>query len=598
MHSVTLNILLAFAAQADGIELAANRTDDTQDELVGRLTDHLVDNLFDRVLKTMPSMLRTPGHLPIHPRNSLRPRGSSPSHQYSGSAKTVANLHPGDYASYWAAPTKLGEQPTPPRMYHPLDRLENFQPSGKEHWENKISDAIEQSLYMYHKPTANDQVRAYNALKLRPPAGLDSRSISTSAVKLRPPVDLAQPFLVQEKTREPQDDVKLKQMKDKLEKDFNNPHVLGPPVLPGVRPFAPALRRRGKIPPRIKDAFAKVKDSLQAVGKKIPGDYAALYMVPLLWASYGPLMRGIYGLDQPPEVSALAAVRSLIIAGMFVLIETVQKRKSKQSVSNDGQEGVGTAVDKAKLGKYALLLGVLNFLGTSAQTHSLMTVEATRSAFLVSIKTVLVPIVAAVEGAFSPTPKTWLASLVALTGTSLMLLSKGGSGTLVPSLSFGDLESLFAALNFAIITVVWGKALKTLPAPELLSRKNAIYAGLCLLWAGYDFFIAGKVMWPVEALTNGNVWFGLILSSLLPGFFSGLFQAKAQATIPPHKAQIAYTLTPVFTAIFGLVLLHEKLSPMDALGASMAVGASFLAAEKATKPKDEKKESPTPVPAA
>lgn len=605
MRSFIVNILLASIAQAQAKGLAANLAS--------------------------PSMLVHPGRLSMNPRIRLRtlphPQSmvgdsTSPWAVYRA-VRAARQEPPGATRSHQESPGGARSPQEPPRgtrrRQEPPGATTSYQepaaatrntafeyPPVRQHWVDEAEMRLQMQISALplaataQSSHMQDKVRRVEVEKrmLERMQKVGSTVMTKHATKeqMRLEAALAQSIDVQEKLLIPRDSSQLKRMldswmEDKIEKDLSNQKFLGKVT---TRPSKkPALG--------LKDTFAKIKKFfmqkrgvLSAVRRAMSSPYAALYLVPLLWASYGPMMRGIYALDSPPASSTLTAIRSLIIAGLFLVSEKLQR-----NVNPGAKEGASLkpSFNKMTMTKYALILGVLNFLGTSAQTDALATIEATRSAFLVSMKTVLVPTVAALEGNFLPTTANWVASAVALAGTSLMLLGKGGEGnTLVPHLSFGDIESLFAALCFALNTVVWGKALKTLPQAELLTRKNTIYAGLCMLWVAYDFLTGTKALWPNAGWTNIGVWVGILAASVFPGFLSGIFQAKAQSTIPPQEAQIAYTLTPVFTAMFGMLLLNEKLAPLDAAGAAMAVGAAFISSSMPSKSNDakdkEQKESP------
>jgi len=79
MRSVTVNILVAFVAHASATEQATNRMGDKQHDSLDKLADHLVDKLFERVLKASQpqqseveaTMLAKPGAVAMPSRTSL-----------------------------------------------------------------------------------------------------------------------------------------------------------------------------------------------------------------------------------------------------------------------------------------------------------------------------------------------------------------------------------------------------------------------------------------------------------------------------------------------------------------------------------------------
>jgi drug/metabolite transporter (DMT)-like permease len=148
------------------------------------------------------------------------------------------------------------------------------------------------------------------------------------------------------------------------------------------------------------------------------------------------------------------------------------------------------------------------------------------------------------------------------------------------SFNFGDLLMLAACALYAGYTV----ALRGRPhLPPLV-----FFAGMALaaLAASLPFFAAevalGKAFWPSDK------GFALALFvALAPSLASQLFFMRAVELIGPGRAGIFTNLTPLFGALFAILLLGEPFRFYH--GVAMALGLAGIAlAESARTPKDAK----------
>ena len=140
----------------------------------------------------------------------------------------------------------------------------------------------------------------------------------------------------------------------------------------------------------------------------------------------------------------------------------------------------------------------------------LESVPATRAGFIIQLTSVMVPLVAALDGAFAPTRRECLAAAAALAGSYLLLL--GGpvveaGDQLQGGLSGADGLLVLAAAAYSVQTVLFSKALRELPAAQLLTRKTAVFAALCGAWLAWrvDYGRADAVATDHEPIQSASV---------------------------------------------------------------------------------------------
>ena len=90
------------------------------------------------------------------------------------------------------------------------------------------------------------------------------------------------------------------------------------------------------------------------------------------------------------------------------------------------------------------------------------------------------------------------------------------------------------------------------------------------------------------ALALGIVaWNGLVTTA-----FPTWAQSYGQSYVPAGTAQVLYTLQPLWSALFGFLLLHESFTTQGAVGAAVIFAAVLLAGTATRDKKDKVDEAP------
>jgi drug/metabolite transporter (DMT)-like permease len=211
------------------------------------------------------------------------------------------------------------------------------------------------------------------------------------------------------------------------------------------------------------------------------------------------------------------------------------------------------------------LLGVLFWGGFAFQTFGLAQTTPSRSAFITSLSTPLVPIVYFLVHRALPDARTIVAVLLAAVGMYL-LTSPDASAS---GMNRGDLLTLGCAILFAAQIVAVGHFSRQGAALRLLAMELSTTAILSLALA--------------PALEEPRVEFTAWLTASivflsLSGLWSFYMQLRAQQVLSPSLTALIFMLEPVFAALTSFLVLGERLAPLQWAGGTLILAAMVLPA--------------------
>ncbi len=203
-------------------------------------------------------------------------------------------------------------------------------------------------------------------------------------------------------------------------------------------------------------------------------------------------------------------------------------------------------------------LGIVMYAAAGLQQTGIITATASRTAFLTGIYVLIVPAI----GVFFRqriTAGHIAGGVLAVIG--LALIGGDGSTDLLSGFTRGDWLVLGCAVLWALHVVLTGKfALEVDP--------------LALAWSQ---FYTVAVLSGVTAVFTESPSIAGLASGWLPLMYSGVFviaiaftlQIIAQKNAPPAHAAVLMSLEAVFGAVFGVLLLNDKLSEWEIVGCAV-----------------------------
>jgi drug/metabolite transporter (DMT)-like permease len=209
--------------------------------------------------------------------------------------------------------------------------------------------------------------------------------------------------------------------------------------------------------------------------------------------------------------------------------------------------------------------GFLLYGGSALQQAGIETTSAGSAGFITGVYVVLVPLLLALFWKVKTKPVIWLAALAALGGT--YLLSTGGV-SIKPST--GDLIVLIGSFVWALHVIVVGLAVNKLDV-FVFSAGQFLLCGI--LHLASSFFTAPPDLQNVLISLPSVLYAGL--GSVVLGF---TLQAVGQKHAPAADAALILSLEAVFAALFGALILRERMNPVQILGC-VIIMASILAAQ-------------------
>ncbi|WP_417771139.1 DMT family transporter [Stappia sp.] len=209
------------------------------------------------------------------------------------------------------------------------------------------------------------------------------------------------------------------------------------------------------------------------------------------------------------------------------------------------------------------LLGLIFFLGITLQQVGLTTTSVTNAGFLTAVYVVLTPVMAALIFHERPHVIVWPASLVTLAG--IWMLGRGSLGTL----GSGDVLMLVCAIFWALHVSLIGRFAATSGRPLALSAWQFGVTGLVAL-------LPGLFLEPITLSDIASAWPELLYTSVISGCLGFTLQALGQRWTGSVDAAILLSSEALFAALFGALLLGERLTPTSLAGCLLIFAAILV----------------------
>lgn len=205
--------------------------------------------------------------------------------------------------------------------------------------------------------------------------------------------------------------------------------------------------------------------------------------------------------------------------------------------------------------KYGLVVGTILFLAFAAQTFGLKYTTASKQGFLTATYVVMVPLLYWGIYRKRPKSKAFIGSALTIVGIALVSINKD------MSFNIGDGLTLLCALLFAghIISL------------EYFTKKMDVMklSFLQLLIAAIWFTISAVMFENVTFTLSSNAWFAIVYLAIFSTFLCFTTQTIAQKYTTSSHASIIMSLESVFAAVFGVLLLHETMTPFMIAGCAL-----------------------------
>ena len=218
-------------------------------------------------------------------------------------------------------------------------------------------------------------------------------------------------------------------------------------------------------------------------------------------------------------------------------------------------------IDFLKFGMIVITL----FLGMAAQQWGLLTTSVTNAGFLTALYLIMVPMLGIVLFRQMPHPIIWPAALCALAGIFLL------SGGKLDALQRGDWLTILCAFFWAIQILLINRFGNISGLPVTLAvTQFAVTAVLALA--------AALMFEPIDLTTIPLAAPEILFAGIFAGGIAFTLQAIGQSHTTASQAAIFLSSEALFAALFGALILNDRLPPTAWLGC-MLIFVAILSTE-------------------
>ncbi len=210
-----------------------------------------------------------------------------------------------------------------------------------------------------------------------------------------------------------------------------------------------------------------------------------------------------------------------------------------------------------------LLAGLLLFASGTLQQFGLRYTTAGNAGFITGLYVVFVPLFLALGGRQRLRLPVWLAALLA--GLGLFMLSTGGQFRLAR----GDALELGGAFFFTFHVIWIDYLVGKLPVLPLAIGQYLVTALLSLT--------IGLALEPGIRQTIQAAWVPILYTGVLSIGLGYTLQVIGQQVAPPADASILLSMEAPFAAVFGWLLLQERLTPLQITGCGLMLAGMLIA---------------------
>jgi drug/metabolite transporter (DMT)-like permease len=240
------------------------------------------------------------------------------------------------------------------------------------------------------------------------------------------------------------------------------------------------------------------------------------------------------------------------LAVRFVLATLVLAAPGARRVASLGRTGVGAGT----------LLGLLLASGYALQTAGLERTTVSGTGFVTGMYVVLTPLIALAIFRTRIGAAAWAGVAVSTAGLAMLAGIHAGSAV-------GDLLVLAAAAVYSLQIVLMERY-----AP----RYDALAFTLVeMAAAAVGLLVVALARGDLSVPHGGTVWGALLVTGIFASALAYLVQTWAQRRTSATRTALAFTMEPVFAALFGYTLDGDRLGALGWAGCAAIMGGILLA---------------------
>jgi drug/metabolite transporter (DMT)-like permease len=272
-------------------------------------------------------------------------------------------------------------------------------------------------------------------------------------------------------------------------------------------------------------------------------------LVAITWGSSYVVMQAVG--DNVPAASFLA----LRFAAAIPVIAVLALRTLPRITAAEIRNGIGFG---------AMLYGILIL-----ETIGVKFTSAANAGFLITLSVVVVPVLERVISRRVQSPLVYAATIAAVAGCALLLLSDGGFHP-----QSGDLIILAAAIIRATQITLFGRSASG--QRQSLMNITLVEFGVVLILATVTSSFVGTPVWEVATNVGARDWLLILYLGVVGTSFAFFAQLRGARTTSSTRVGLILCTEPVFSTIFAVMIASESLSLTQIIGGALVVGSALF----------------------
>ena len=286
--------------------------------------------------------------------------------------------------------------------------------------------------------------------------------------------------------------------------------------------------------------------------RRLPADVLLLVTV-LLWAMNFTVSK--YILTHGFRPLSYSSLRYVIAGALFAALTFPRERSFR--------------IDGRDAGLVAFCVGVL-FLNQLCFIYALRFTTATTVALLFGTLPIFTALISRAVGVERLGSRFWIAAVLSFAGVALVAVGSGGG---LSADVKGDMLAVLGAASWAAYSVAIAPLMRRY-SPYRLSAVVLVAVAAALLVAG------APQLADQEFEFGPLVWIGFAFAVLGPLVLTNVLWFTAIDRVGPSHASLFANLQPFLAAIIALILLAERVTPLQVAG-GLAIGAAILLSRRA-----------------
>jgi len=196
--------------------------------------------------------------------------------------------------------------------------------------------------------------------------------------------------------------------------------------------------------------------------------------------------------------------------------------------------------------RVGLLLGVLLYVSYAFQTFGLKYTTAGNAGFITGLFIVFVPVLSVLVLREWPSPKAVVSVAIALVGLGFLSIQPN------MRINSGDLLVLACAFSYSVHIILLDRYVKRYDLVLLTFLQMGVLA--------LTNTASGLAFENFKMPSGGIVWASIIVCGVFASAVAFYVQGYAQRILTPVRTSMVLIMEPVFSVVFGIILLGERLT--------------------------------------